>query len=322
MVVMPPLDPITHVKVSQNHMATTFDFTVSCLESRADLALLLLEEAHEEVALHEDLLSEFRANSEVSAFNQAPVGRKIQVSSDFLKLLELSEKLYRQTHGAFDPTFRQNHKTLSLKEKLTWNLEQGWIAKLRHGVTLGFGAIGKGYALDRVRDRLEKEGFNDYFLNAGGSSLIVSGFQSAWNPWKLSWSWKKDQDGTYWGREFSHVTGSVLCIGVSGTLEQGSHILRVQPSTELLSSWVSAPSAAEADALSTALFSLGWEEGYEKIVDPLARQAIAAIAIDEVPYWNGFFQKCFGPIQSDLTKPRVNTDQVQGALSHASPFEI
>ena len=43
-------------------------------------------------------------------------------------------------------------------------------------------------------------------------------------------------------------------IGVSGSMEKGAHIWGADPQSVPFSTWVAGPSAAEADALSTALY--------------------------------------------------------------------
>jgi len=294
------------VKLSQNHMATTFDLSVSCEDARAKLAERLLADAHARVADLEDELSEFRPHSSVGRLNASRAGDRVPVSKECVELLERAERVFARTDGAFDPTFRSGYRARDLREKLEWSASDRWIAKKDERVKLGFGAIGKGFAIDGVRELLEREGFHDYRLIAGGSSLFLSGLESPGRPWRIGWSWKKDARGSYFGQEFFHRDGKPVAIGISGSLEQGEHI--AHSTRELISTWVSGSSATEADALSTALYVLGWEAGYEKIADPLARLAIAAITRDETPYWNGHFQKNFGAPRTGAPESRSTSN--------------
>lgn len=294
------------VQLSQNHMATTFQLQISCEPARAVVAERVLLTAQAMIAKLEAELSEFREDSPVCQLNASRPYEKISAPESLLELLSRAQALHLKTQGAFDPTFRSGYSTKNLADKLEWNREEGWVRKKDARVKLGFGAIGKGFAIDEVRALLEREGFTDYLLNAGGSSILVSGHQARGQPWRIGWSWKKDSEGAYLGQELAHRTGQSIAIGISGSLEQGEHI---RGGGSLLSAWVSGSSATTCDALSTALYSLGWEEGYERIVDPLARLSIAAISREEVPYWNGHFQKNFGAPRSG--REESNTSSVE-----------
>lgn len=310
-----------HVRASQNHMATTFDFVISCPEADARRAALLLDRAHELMGELERQLSEFIADSAVARLNRARAGDRIAAPDCLIDLLERSERIRAQTDNAFHCTAKSaTHVPLPA---VAWDrlAHQAW--KLHDGAQVGFGAIGKGYALDQARALLVRQGFNDFLLSAGGSSICLSGYAGprsaagAGEPWRWGWSWQKDAEGNDLGIPLSHPSGMSLSIGVSGTHEKGDHIRRerfeVGPlstgsaSTDARpprSALIAMPSAADADALSTALFTAldkaGWDKGLDLVGKGFVQPAVACIDPEGVPRWNGAFQKLFGPVMSAL----------------------
>lgn len=289
-----------HVQLAQNHMATTFTFTVSAAEKDLARADRVLSEAHRMVTRLERELSEFLPTSAVARLNRAATGERVAAPASLLELLDRCEALRERTRGAFDCTAKTRGGKAGAA-RVAWDEASGEAWMLLPGTHVGFGAIGKGYALDRVRALLEREGFSDFLLNAGGSSIVLSGFAAPGLPWSWAWSWKRDSDGTYLGVELAHATGEAIALGVSGLMEKGQHLIDPRtraPAVGLQSALVGHKSAATADALSTALFILGWDEGMRHVPDPVSEPAVAVIDNAEVPAWNGGFQRLWGGLSS------------------------
>ena len=281
-------------------MATTFHFIVSLPADRPaqlSLASEVLHRAHDIVARLESELTEFRPESPVYRLNHAPIGERVALPASALELLDRAERARASTDGHFDCTAKS---AAGARGGIAWDEHAAWRT---HAAThLGFGAIGKGYALDRVRLLIEDAGFTDYLLSGGGSSVILSGFAAPGDPWSWGWSWKKDSAGEDLGQSFTHASGRAIALGISGTHERGEHILRSDATgTSPLSSLVAASSATEADAWSTALFLAEFEEGLT-LMDrafgggamPEAARAVARIESDGTPRWNGTFQHLWG----------------------------
>jgi thiamine biosynthesis lipoprotein len=302
--------PVRHLCSSQNHMATTFVFRVSCEERRIALATELLNEAHKIVARLELALSEFLPMSPVFQLNHAPAFTRVIMTREGIELLKRSEELRGLTKGSFDCAAKSSNKPQS-GPAVAWNPETLEAWRLADGVHIGFGAIGKGYALDAVRVLLETRGFHDFLLSAGGSSIILSGFAAPHEPWTWGWSWQKDGSGAALGLALSHPTGQTIAIGVSGTHEKGEHLLDVregaasgrsiQPGLRARSTLVALPSAADADALSTALFVGGYEEG-ARLMERLPHSAaLAQIDSATIPAWNGIFHRLWGSLSTSAS---------------------
>ena len=281
------------VRANQNHMATTFEFTVSCERGDVVRAKNVLDEAHARVSRMEDELSEFRPDSPVSRLNRARALEKIEATPDLLAILELADRIRTETTGSFDCTFRSKDCEVAPAERLKWNRSANTVWKTHDRVHVGFGAIGKGYALDVVCLLIEQAGFENYLLSAGGSSIVISGYYCQGRPWQWGWSWSRDDEGAPLGVRFEHSEGQRIAIGVSGTHEQGRHIVNPQAGNNpdnLKSALVAQSSCAEADALSTALFVSGHSPAKRD------RSPVAWIDGTGRASWNRAFQSLWGSV--------------------------
>jgi len=261
-------------------MNTLFDLRVRCEERRAGAARDTLRDIHAGIRTLEEELSEFLPASPVARLNTASPGERVAAPPVLWELFQMAERLRETTGGAFDATAKGTGAiSADFPTRTLWRESPG--------ARLGFGAIGKGFAIDRVRERVERDGFEHYLLNAGGSSLALRG-SAGDGPWRWAWSWEK---GARSGVSFVHDSQQAVAIGVSGDEEQPGHIRRARPAG-LRSALVALAGAAEADALSTALFAAGWEDA-----SPFLREtASAGIGHDGFPVWNGLFQKYWGGV--------------------------
>lgn len=274
------------VKHDQNHMGTTFSACISCRPERETVAATILTDANLIINQLENQLTEFLETSPVYQLNHQPEMTKIPFSTVGIELLQLSEKIGLETLGFFDCKAKSKVRALELAVELPQVIPQVVIDdqkclvwKPHPGIHLSFGAIGKGYALDRVRLLLEQEGFHDYLLCAGGSSIILSGHSGPGKPWRFGFAYHKDNEGTYHGMELTHHSGQPISLGVSGSYEKGNHIVnpRCESNQEQNCTLVAHPSAAYSDAYSTALYASGWEKG-QIFIENLLPHSVAAIA--------------------------------------------
>jgi FAD:protein FMN transferase len=288
------------VRAQQNHMATTFDLKISCEQSRIRHAESVLSEAQLLFARLEAELSEFRESSPVSFLNRAVPFQEVQVPLSVLELLEQAEALRVESQGAFDCLIKSGPIARKSEQAIQWDRKRQVAWRTAIDARLSFAAIGKGYALDQARTLLDREGFTDYVLNAGGSSIVLSGFAAPQEPWTWAWSWARNEEGQDMGIPFRHETGSVISLGVSGLHEKGKHLIDPatgSPAISCKSALVALPSASQADALSTALFvSLGSQGRFTfpSFNGGLFPFATASIDAAGIPRWNGWFQKLWG----------------------------
>lgn len=144
-------------------------------------------------------------DSEVSEINQAGGSENICVSGDLYKTLKISQNLFTESQGHFDPTFlsikqlwRHAEKTQTLpseREILKTLQNTGFdnvdidagqtreIRLKRPGIQFDFGGIAKGYAVDRVRQVLEDSGVSDGLVQLGGE--VAAFGKNDGDPWRI-----------------------------------------------------------------------------------------------------------------------------------------
>jgi len=258
--------------IDHRAMATTFQARIageekSYAESAAQAAFSLLER----LELH---LSRFRAGSDISQIKELKPGEKLRVSEPAFACLEIAKKMERATGGAFSAT-PAALKTQPVTPQ--WTLLPGEFSVRcdRGKLEFDLGAIGKGFALDRMAAVLCDWDCPAFLLVAGGSS-ILAGNPPAGNA---GWSCGLGDDNSpqrYWLANCS-LSGSGLAV-------KGQHIFdpRTGQSAQRESrAWALTDTAAESDALSTAAMVLDKNE----INDVLARDKSWLVFLRELESW-------------------------------------
>jgi len=201
-----------------------------------------------------------------------------------------SERIYRETEGAFDPTVGilvnawgfgpekpiENLDSLKVQELLKFvgynkvKLENGKIKKLSPEIYLDFNAIAKGYLVDMVSRMFEKNGVTNYMVEIGGE-IRARGQNEKGLPWKIAIE-NPNADGT---RSFATVIElKDESIATSGNYrkfklkENGTkYVHTINPKTgfakesNLLSaSVISKLDCADVDGYATAFMEMGFEK--------------------------------------------------------------
>lgn len=225
-------------------MDTEFTLSVNCADET--LAASAAHACFDRIDALELLLTRFNDTSDVAAIRALRPGMVGAVSRETIDLLVLCARVCEATAGAFDPTVeRRNFSALAID---TVNCR----IAVKERVDLDFGGIGKGFALDECRKILEGEqfGFADWLLDAGSSTVLVSG-----GPWQLGVGGPfKDRT-----RIDTVVSLSSGALSGSGTEIRGEHIWDVRKGvkkTRWAQGWAIAGSGAIADALTTAALSM------------------------------------------------------------------
>jgi thiamine biosynthesis lipoprotein len=110
--------------------------------------------------------------------------------------------------------------------------------------------VGKGFALDQLADTLRDWEITAACLNAGGSSVLALETPPATD--KRGWD-----VGLGEGRGHRNLELLAASLSGSGTAVKGAHLIDPRtgvPAQRTSRVWAFAPSAAQADALSTAFF--------------------------------------------------------------------
>jgi thiamine biosynthesis lipoprotein len=267
------------VRVHRRAMACRFEVTLAHEDARhVEAARAALDEAERVEAV----LTVFRDSSEVSAVNRAAAHEAIAVGPMLYALLERCRLLHEATGGAFDPTSgpltrswgflaRQGRRPAPAEieaaraavglEHVQLDAGARTVRFAREGMSLNFGAIGKGVALDRMAALLRARGVPRALVSAGGSSAVAIGGGLGF-PIDLRSPRRTAALGRLWLGE--------AALGTSGAGEQYfeadgrrfGHVIDPRsgwPAEGVLSASVAAPEAALADALSTAFLVAGPE---------------------------------------------------------------
>jgi FAD:protein FMN transferase len=241
-------------------------------------------------------ISVYRATSELAAVNAAAGGDWVRVSADTLALLELARDLHASTGGAFDiaagglvrawgflerqgrtPAAAELATALaaSAAARLELDAEGSRVRLSAAGAAVNPGGIGKGWAIDRALAVLLAAGVPSGLVHGGQSSVRAIGIQGPALPGRAGWKVGL-RHPLRPSRRLATITLADRGLGTSGSgtqffIERGrrlGHILDPRtgrPAEGVISATVLAGSAAEADALATALYVLG-EEGLERIL--------------------------------------------------------
>lgn len=231
----------SEIRVFDHHaMATLFQARIA--DQERDYAAQTAQAAF---ALLDDLesrLSRYQENSEISQIACLEPGEMLRLSEPVFACLDIARKMEQATHGAFSITATAPHS--STCERRWTLLPREFSIRCDAGRLLfDLGAIGKGFALDRLAELLREWNCHSFLLVAGGST-VLAGDQPAGKPgWPCGF-----------GDDFSFPLVHSSLSG-SGFGVKGQHILDPRTGTLPLRrtrTWALADTGAESDALSTA----------------------------------------------------------------------
>ncbi len=280
-----PVSDTSLIRMAYRAMATTFEVVVPFGTPRAQehgaSAFALLEELEAQLTVYRD-------TSEVSTLNRIAFGRDVPVEDRLFELLQLAQQLTTATAGAFDISagalikawgfFRGPKRVPSDAERAEALERVGmhWVRLdetthsvryLRSGLEINLGAIGKGYALDRLHEHLRDARISAPVLLQGGHSSVYAmgyppGDPRGW-PIDLCHPWAPGKKlGTVWLRDRALGTSAATFQHLEYNGQKLGHVLDPRsgwPAQGIASASVLAPTSALADSLSTAFFVGGSE---------------------------------------------------------------
>jgi FAD:protein FMN transferase len=207
-------------------------------------------------ALTDDLesrLSRFRTNSEISQIAQLAIGEKLRLTEPVFACLEIAKQLELATRSAFSVTAAAV-KTQPVPPQWTLMKDQFSIRCDGGKPEFDLGAIGKGFALDRMAELLREWDCPAFLLVAGGSSILAGEAPPGTQGWSCGLG-ENNSARRFWLKNCS-LSGSGLAV-------KGKHIFDPrtgQPTVRQNRAWALTDSAAESDALSTAAMVLSETE--------------------------------------------------------------
>ncbi len=243
-------DPGIHIF---NHSAMATQFQVRIAGEEKTYAAQVAQTAFALIDNLESKLSRFQENSEISHIATLAVGEQLRLTEPVFACLNTAQKMEAATGGAFSITAAALKKQ---SEQPLWALlpAEFSIRCERGQLEFDLGAIGKGFALDRVAQLMEEWSCPAYLLVAGGSSILAGEPP----PGKTGWNC-----GLGTGEKEKRYLLKNESMSSSGIAAQGRHILdprNGQPATTRDNTWAMTDSATESDALSTAAMVLSEAE--------------------------------------------------------------
>jgi thiamine biosynthesis lipoprotein len=142
-------------------------------------------------------MSHWRADSDLSRFNQAAAGEWVSLPDDLFHVLATGLAIREQTNGAFDPAigaavdswgFGPTGAVLapppaSPRRVAIIEIDSARKRALQPGgARLDLSAIGKGFAVDRIAELLDRPGVSSYLVEIGGE-LKGCGIKPDAQPW-------------------------------------------------------------------------------------------------------------------------------------------
>ena len=239
---------MTDIHVFTHHaMATEFQVRIAG-EEKAYAA----QSAQAAFALTDKLessLSRFRPNSDICRIAQLAPGVTLRLGEPVFACLEIAKKMELATCGAFSISAAALQ---SQPEQPRWALLKEQFSIRCEGGRLEFdlGAIGKGFALDRMAEVLREWSCDSFLLVAGGSSILAGSAPPGTAGWLCGLA--DDHSPRRYRLKNCSLSGSGLAV-------KGPHILDPRtgkPALRQNRAWALSETAAESDALSTACMVL------------------------------------------------------------------
>jgi thiamine biosynthesis lipoprotein len=248
----------THDPLADSHpfshdaMHTTFTLRFRGVDR--DTARDLAHLCFSQIDLHEARLSRFIDDSDISRINHLSAGETLYLHESSYQCLLLALDGHARTGGLFDITLGRQIEHRKTGDgsappppagSLIIHPDAPAVTCVEPGRVLDLGGIGKGFALDQLREVLDSWDVNDALLAAGASSWLAVG------PTR----WPVDLATENQSRRIE------LCnqaLSASGTGIQGGHIIHpggndALPAGGFRRIWVVAADAALAEVWSTAL---------------------------------------------------------------------
>lgn len=266
-------------------MGSKFDITISAVDSLQ--AERYIDEVITEITRIENLISDWKFDSQVSEINRMAGKQAVKVDQELFDLTQRALFFSQITDGAFDISsaamdkiwkFDGSMKQLPSKKELIKAIEKVGYQNIilnpadttvflkKEGMKIGFGATGKGYAADKGRNLMQQMGVKAGIVNASGDMAV-------WSDDIPQKKWRIGINNPFKNNDITEVV--TLCNGAittSGDYEKFAEIASVRyshimnpktgmPATGLTSVTVIGPSAETANGFSTSLMVLGRKEG-------------------------------------------------------------
>ncbi|MBP1909851.1 FAD:protein FMN transferase [Methanolobus bombayensis] len=269
---------------SQTRSLMDTTVTVTVVNTNETYASEVIEHSFEKMNYVDRLMNNYDNNSKISILNNE--GKIIDASPELVEVVTRSRYYSQKSNGAFDisiqpildlwaskyapggtyqdPTADEINETLKLVNYSAIMVEGDNIS-MNDGMKITLGGVAKGYAVDVAIESLINDGITSGFVNAGGDGRYI-GTKPDGSEWRVGL-----QNPDKSGDAVTVMSIQDVAVATSGNYERYfsdeakvSHIADPRTgysSQNMISSTVIAETAMDADALATAVFILGGDEG-------------------------------------------------------------
>ncbi|MEM7208982.1 MAG: FAD:protein FMN transferase [Pseudomonadota bacterium] len=271
----------------------------------------LFADAMREFKRIEKTYSAYREDNPLAYVNQNAARGPVKVDEEMFLLFEQAAQLFKQTQGAFDVTFlsagyrydfraSQRPDNVELVElgdlidfrRVVLDSANKTVAYSADGVRVGFGGLGKGFAVERVAALWRAAGVRFAQISAGGDSRFIGDHNG--RPWTIGVQDPRQNDAVAAilpvANEAVSTSGDYQRFFVEDGVRY-HHIL--DPNTgdsarRMRSATVIGPDATLTDGLATGVFVLGLTDGLELIDNTAGFEAVIVDNNGEIHYSSGF----------------------------------
>jgi thiamine biosynthesis lipoprotein len=243
-----------------------------------------------EIARLEGILSLYRPDSAIVRLNRN--GRLEAPPFELLECLSIADAIHKGSGGLFDPTVQPlwalwaeaaaagrrpaQSDIDAARNSVGWEkvvLDSAAIT-LQPGMSITLNGVGQGYVADRIAAMLEAEGLDNILIDAGEFRAIGG------EPDGGAWPVQLDSGGRVELRGRALATSAPLGTTFDPAGNDG-HILNPKTGSPVRPFWrsvsISAPSAAVADAISTAACLMGDDEAVERLTARFAGARVESL---------------------------------------------
>jgi len=254
---LPSDDIIRHTTLSAMH--TRMDVVIS------DISKVFFDEIIQFISFELEridlLINRHRSDSHISTINKN-FPQFDSINPELFDLLNICSDYRKLLLNYFDITCISKTKTLNKVHEIT--LKQEYILssnthnliKSSSDQIFDFGAIGKGYALDKIAYLLQTKGIENYLISFGESSVLAMGHHPYGDCWKIALPHPEKPDQSL--HEFELLN---QCLSTSRSVN--GHIINPKTAEPFFSKrmvTVKDTNAARAEAISTALICANEDE--------------------------------------------------------------
>jgi len=256
----------------------------------------------------DDLMSHYKPESQLSKINQHAADAPVLVDKELFDLIKLSTHYSEITEGAFDITYASVGYLYNYPEHIRPTEDQikaalpavNWrnmkfndadhsVFFEHKGMRIDLGGIGKGYAVDRGIEILQKRGIQHAVVTAGGDTRIIGDRMG--RDWLVAIRHPDDPN-----KVVTRIPLSNAAMSTSGDYERYfdengvryHHI--IDPHTghsarKVRSATIIGPTATQTDGMSKTAFVLGPEKALE-IINRMPEYDAVFVGPDGKMYWS------------------------------------